>query len=69
MSELTLSIAQAIITEALSHARFRKLKPLAIVVLDDRGAVKAAVSEDGTSLRRYEDIGSDACARRDAPVN
>jgi len=54
VSELTLSIAQTIIAEALSHARDLKLKPLAIVVLDDRGALKAAVSEDGTSLRRYE---------------
>jgi uncharacterized protein GlcG (DUF336 family) len=52
--ELTLSIAQAIIAEAISHARDLKLKPLAIVVLDARGAVKLAVSEDGTSLRRYE---------------
>jgi uncharacterized protein GlcG (DUF336 family) len=54
VSGLTLSIAQTIIAEALSHARDLKLKPLAIVVLDDRGALKAAVSEDGTSLRRYE---------------
>jgi uncharacterized protein GlcG (DUF336 family) len=54
VSELTLSIAQNIIAAALSHARDLKLKPLAIVVLDDRGALKAAVSEDGTSLRRYE---------------
>jgi uncharacterized protein GlcG (DUF336 family) len=54
VSGLKLSIAQAIITEALSRARDLKLKPLAIVVLDDRGAVKAAVCEDGTSLRRYE---------------
>jgi uncharacterized protein GlcG (DUF336 family) len=54
VSELTLSIAQTIIAAALSYARDLKLKPLAIVVLDDRGALKAAVSEDGTSLRRYE---------------
>jgi uncharacterized protein GlcG (DUF336 family) len=54
VAELTLSISQAIISEAISHARDLKLKPLAIVVLDARGAVKLAVSEDGTSLRRYE---------------
>jgi uncharacterized protein GlcG (DUF336 family) len=54
VSQLTLSIAQAIVAEAISHARDLKLKPLAIVVLDARGAVKLAVSEDGTSLRRYE---------------
>jgi uncharacterized protein GlcG (DUF336 family) len=54
VSELTLSIAQAIIAEAISQGRDLKLKPLAIVVLDARGAVKAAACEDGTSLRRYE---------------
>lgn len=54
MSELTLSTAQTIIAEAISQARNLKLKPLSIVVLDARGAVKLAVSEDGTSLRRYE---------------
>ena len=54
MPELTLPIAQTIIATALSHARELKLKPLAIVVLDDRGTVKAAASEDGTSLRRFE---------------
>lgn len=54
MSELSLKIAQAIIATALSHARELNLKPLAIVVLDVRGAVKAAASEDGTSLRRFE---------------
>jgi uncharacterized protein GlcG (DUF336 family) len=54
VSKLTLSIAQTIIAEALTHARDLKLKPLAIVVLDDRGTVKAGASEDGTSLRRYE---------------
>ena len=30
------------------------MKPLSIVVLDARGAVVAAASEDGTSLRRFE---------------
>jgi uncharacterized protein GlcG (DUF336 family) len=54
VSQLTLSIAQKIIGEALAHARELKLKPLAIVVLDERGAIRAAMSEDGTSLCRYE---------------
>jgi uncharacterized protein GlcG (DUF336 family) len=54
MSGLTLPVAQAIVAEALSLARKLDLKPLAIVVLDDRGALKAAAAEDGTSLRRYD---------------
>jgi len=54
MSGLTLPVAQAIVAEAISLARKLDLKPLAIVVLDDRGAVKAAATEDGTSLRRYD---------------
>jgi uncharacterized protein GlcG (DUF336 family) len=54
VSDLTLAIAQTIIAKALSHARELNLKPLAIVVLDVRGAIKAAASQDGTSLRRFE---------------
>lgn len=54
MSGLTLLVAQAIVAEALSLARKLNLKPLAVVVLDDRGAVKSAAAEDGTSLRRYD---------------
>jgi uncharacterized protein GlcG (DUF336 family) len=54
VSELTLQIAQSIVAKALSYARELSLNPLAIVVFDDRGAVKAAACEDGTSLRRYE---------------
>jgi uncharacterized protein GlcG (DUF336 family) len=38
----------------LAEARRLNLKPLALVVLDGRGAVKAAVAEDGTSLKRFE---------------
>ena len=51
---LSLQTAQAIITAALAHARQAGFKPLSIVVLDDRAAVVAAASEDGTSLRRFE---------------
>ena len=54
MPELTLEKAQAIITAALAHAREQRFQPLAIVVLDDRGAMKAFAAEDGTSLRRPE---------------
>lgn len=51
---LTLTAAQTIVREALAHGRKAGFKPLAIVVLDARGAVIAAASEDGTSLKRFE---------------
>ncbi|MBF9233515.1 GlcG/HbpS family heme-binding protein [Microvirga alba] len=54
MSELTLQTAQTIVTAALKTAREKAFKPLAIVVYDERGALKALLSEDGTSLKRAE---------------
>ena len=51
---LTLIAAQSIVREALAHGRKAGFKPLAIAVLDARGAVIAAASEDGTSLKRFE---------------
>jgi uncharacterized protein GlcG (DUF336 family) len=49
---LTLKAAQEIIRAAIDEAKTRKLKPLAIVVLDARGSVKASASQDNTSLLR-----------------
>ena len=49
---LTLKAAQEIIRAAIDEAQTRKLKPLAIVVLDARGSVKASASQDNTSLLR-----------------
>ena len=54
MTDLPLSAARTILDAALTEARRLNLKPLAIVVLDGRGAVKAAIVEDGTSLKRFE---------------
>ncbi len=51
---LTLAAAQIIVRDALAEGRSRGFKPLSIVVLDARGAVIAAATEDGTSLRRFE---------------
>ena len=51
---LDLSTAQRLVTAALAHARAKGFKPLAVVVLDARGVVKAAAAEDGTSLKRFE---------------
>ncbi len=54
MSEITLVQAQTIINAGLATAREKKFQPLAIVVLDARGVLKAYAAEDGTSLRRAE---------------
>jgi len=51
---LTLSQAQTIMTAALAHAGSAGLKPLAIAILDSRGAVKLALAQDSTSLKRGE---------------
>jgi uncharacterized protein GlcG (DUF336 family) len=49
---LTLEQAHAIMHAALADATARKLKPIAVLVLDARGALKAAAAQDGTSLSR-----------------
>jgi uncharacterized protein GlcG (DUF336 family) len=54
VSELTLETAQTILASTLNAARTRGFKPLSVVVYDARGAIKAAASEDGTSLKRME---------------
>lgn len=49
---LTLAQARTIIDAALAKAADLKLKPLAISVLDDRGALVAFAAQDGSSLMR-----------------
>jgi uncharacterized protein GlcG (DUF336 family) len=51
---MKLEVAQKIVSGALAHARGQGFKPLAVAVLDARGAVKAFAAEDGTSLKRFE---------------
>ena len=51
---MKLEAAQRIIAEALGFARARGFKPLAVAVLDQRGALQAFAAEDGTSLKRGE---------------
>ncbi len=51
---MQLSTAQTILSEALRFARSNGLKPLAVAVLDARGAVRALAAEDGTSLHRAD---------------
>jgi uncharacterized protein GlcG (DUF336 family) len=54
MSLLTLKQAETIIDQALAKARQMNLPPLAVVVLDDSGYVKAVKREDGASMFRVE---------------
>ena len=51
---LTLRKAQTIVRTALATARAGNMKPLAVIVLDGRGAIIAAAAEDGTSLNRMD---------------
>ena len=54
MPMLSLQQANAIIEAALRRARAMNIKPLAVVVLDESGNVKAAQREDGASMFRFD---------------
>jgi uncharacterized protein GlcG (DUF336 family) len=54
MSRLTLKQANLIIEKAFEKARADKIKPLAIVVLDDSGNVVSGQREDGASMFRFD---------------
>ncbi len=54
MSRLTLQQANTIIEKAFAKAREMKIKPLAVVVLDDSGNIKSAQREDGASMFRID---------------
>lgn len=53
MADLTLAAARTLLDAAFAEAAQRKLKPLSIVVLDARGAIQAAMTQDGASLMRW----------------
>jgi uncharacterized protein GlcG (DUF336 family) len=52
MSYLSLEKARAIAEGVLSYRLANGLKPLGIIVLDGRGALKSALIEDGSALLR-----------------
>ena len=54
MPRLTLKQANTIIEQALANAREMKIKPLAVVVLDDSGNVVASQREDKASMFRFD---------------
>jgi uncharacterized protein GlcG (DUF336 family) len=49
---MKLETALEIATAALQHARDKDMKQMAVVVLDERGATRAVLAEDGTSVGR-----------------
>lgn len=51
---MQLETAQAILSATLASAREHGFKPLAVAVLDERGAVRALAAENGTSTKRAE---------------
>jgi uncharacterized protein GlcG (DUF336 family) len=54
MAKLSLTRANRIISQAFAHAKEAGYKPLAVVVLDDGGNMKAFQSQDGASNNRFE---------------
>ena len=54
MAEISLSRARRIIRAALAKGRAEGMKPLAVVVLDAGGWVKAFEREDGASNYRFD---------------
>jgi len=49
---IRLEQAKALVDASLVEARKLHLKPISVIVLDDRGALVAAASEDGVSAMR-----------------
>ena len=49
---IRLEEAKALVDASLVEARKLNLKPISVIVLDDRGALVAAASEDGVSAMR-----------------
>ena len=54
MPRLTLTQANTIIDAAIARARAQDAPPIAVVVLDDGGHVKAVQREDGASMFRVD---------------
>ena len=49
---LTLAQAETILAGVLAHAKANAFKPLAIAIVDARGALKLFTAQDGTPLKR-----------------
>ena len=51
---MNLETAEALLAHTLAAGRQSGFKPLAVAVLDARGAIRALATEDGTSTKRAE---------------
>ena len=51
---ITLDQAQTIIQGAFDEAANLKLKPICVVVLDNRASLRACLNQDGTSIQRHK---------------
>ena len=54
MSKLSLSRANRMISKSLAHSANEGFRPLAVIVLDAGGNLKAFQSQDGASNNRFE---------------
>ena len=54
MKKIDKSNAKNIIEAAIKKARDLDLNPIMVVILDDRGAIKACLGEDGVSPLRFK---------------
>jgi uncharacterized protein GlcG (DUF336 family) len=54
VTQLTLAQANQMISAALEHSKKLGYKPMAVVVLDEAGHVKASQREDGASMFRVD---------------
>ena len=54
MKKIDKSNANKIIETAIKKARDLELNPIMVVILDDRGAIKACLGEDGVSPLRFK---------------
>ena len=54
MKKINKSNAMKIVESAIKKARDLKLNPIMVVILDDRGAIKACLGEDGISPLRFK---------------
>jgi uncharacterized protein GlcG (DUF336 family) len=53
MTQLTLDLAQKLLADTLAHCRTNNFNPMAVVVLDADGSIRAAASEDNTTFMRW----------------
>lgn len=54
MTQLTLASVRTIVDKALAFAREKNFKPIGVVVVDVRGAVRMTVVEDNNALLRAD---------------